>query len=210
MAPVWYPDWRGKRCAIIASGPSAKSSGVELLRGGRLPVIAIKENIELCPDADVVYGCDAAWWKNNNGLPGYRGLRVAFSAVLRTSYPDIHLVDLYGKEDRLLMDRMGTIGSGGNSGFQAMNLAAQFGAKGILLVGFDMHEKGGVHWYGRSNGPGRTNPDESNFKRWRSAFAGAAPKLEELGVEVINASMSSTLKCFRKLSVQETLIEWGL
>jgi hypothetical protein len=70
--PDWYLDWSGREVAIIASGPSAKKSGYAALRD-RMPVIAIKENIELAPWADVVYGCDAAWWKKRNGLPEFKG-----------------------------------------------------------------------------------------------------------------------------------------
>ena len=38
----------------------------------------------------------------------------------------------------LLFQEPGVVGSGGNSGFQMINLAAQFGATGIALIGFDM------------------------------------------------------------------------
>jgi len=211
VRPDWFLDWSGLACAVIASGPSAKKANIGALRG-KMPTIAIKENIELCPWADVVYGCDAAWWKNSQGLPEYKGLKVAFDRRLQGQFPDIKFVEIDAekKVDRILVERPGLIGSGGNSGFQAVNLAVQFGASRILLVGFDLHDRGGVHWYGRASGMGRNNPDENNFRRWRAAFAASVPDFDANGVEVVNATPHSSLTCFKRQSIEATLQEWGL
>ena len=208
--PVWFPDWSGAAVAIVASGPSTKKANPAQLKG-RLPVIAIKENVELCPWANMVYGCDSAWWKNQVGLPKYEGIKVSYVASgLTAAYPDIKTIDIRKDADRLLFDKPGLVGSGGNSGFQALNLAIQCGAVRVLLVGFDMQDRSGVHWYGRNNGPGRNNPTEDNFRRWRAAFATSAPELVERGIEVINASPISALTCFKRQTIEQTLAEWRL
>jgi hypothetical protein len=108
-------------------------------------------------------------------------------------------------KDRLLTDEPGKTGSGGNSGFQALNLAVQWGARRILLIGFDMTDASGVHWYGRNTWLMANNPDHHNFKRWIAAFEAAAPVLAKMGVEVINCSRYSALKCFPKLSIEDAL-----
>lgn len=205
----WWKDWRGQAAAIIASGPSAKHAKVSALRD-RMRVVAIKECHELAPWADVVYGCDRMWWRDARGLPDYSGLKVAQAAELKTSFPDIQIIKVRTDKDEILLAEPGVLGSGGNSGFQALNLVAQFGATRILLIGFDMHDREGVHWYGRSNGMGRSNPTELNFPRWRAAFANVAPFFERQGIDVVNASKISDLKCFRRLSVLETLDAWSL
>lgn len=110
-----------------------------------------------------------------------------------------------GYSDRLHLEEQGTIGAGGNSGFQALNLAVQWGARKILLVGFDMTDKAGVHWYGRNGWPMANNPDHSNFKRWIAAFEGAADALLAAGAEVFNSSKISALTCFPRLSIREFL-----
>lgn len=102
-------------------------------------------------------------------------------------------------------DEVGKIGGGGNSGFQALNLAVQLGATRVLLIGFDMHDRGGVHWYGRNNWVGANNPTDSNFRRWIRALNIAAPVLANRGVEVVNASPFSDLQCFPKASIEEWL-----
>ncbi len=209
MTPDWWPDWRGQAAAIIASGPSAKHTKISLLRD-RVRVLAIKENHELAPWADVVYGCDRAWWRNKQGLRDFTGLKMSQAGELTATFPDIRIVKVDNRNDKILLDKPNSVGSGGNSGFQALNLVAQFGANRILLIGFDMHDRSGVHWYGRNNGPGRSNPSEHNFKRWRAAFEGSAGMLKERGIDVVNASLISRLTCFRVAKADAALAEWGV
>lgn len=205
----WFPDWRGKAVALIASGPSTKAANLNALRG-RLPVLAIKKNIELCPWADVVYGCDAPWWHSVRGLPEYRGIKISQAQALVSKFADIKIAKVEPKSNDILVDEPMTIGAGGNSGFQAVNLAVQFGASRILLVGYDMGDRGGIHWYGRNNWMNANNPNENNFRRWRAAFENAAVFLRGAGVDVVNVSNATTLRCFRKQSLEQTIAEWDL
>lgn len=71
-----------------------------------------------------------------------------------------------------------------------------------------MNSDSGVHWYGRNGWRGANNPDQSNFKRWIAAFAAAAPILAGLGVEVINTSQVSAMRCFPRRSIEDMLVEW--
>lgn len=206
-ASTW-PDWTGRDVAIIASGPSAKKVDIDLLRG-RFVVIAIKRNVELAPWADVVYGCDLGWWASVEGLPDFQGLKLAYADRACDQY-GCRKLRITVNSDKLLFDETGHVGSGGNSGFHALNWAVQLGARRVLLIGFDMHGKAGVHWYGRNTAAGMSNPSEDNYRRWREAFITAAPVLAERGVEVINASPLSALKCFPRSDVQDALKEWGI
>ena len=122
-----WPNWKGEPCAIIASGPSAKKANIGLLKG-RMRVIAIKRNIELAPFADAVYGCDAPWWRSVQGLPKFSGLKMAYDGTVCTEF-GLRKVDIpKPAECALLFEKVGTVGAGANSGFQALNLAIQFGA----------------------------------------------------------------------------------
>jgi hypothetical protein len=205
---IGWPDWSGETVAIIASGPSAKKAKLELLRG-RAKVIAIKQNIDLCPWADAVYGCDAAWWRFRRGLPEFNGLKITWAGN-GLEYPDVRKItiakikrgaDVYSDQFQVNGD---SIGGGGNSGFQALNLATvQFKARRIVLIGFDMHDRGGKHWYGRNHWPMANNPAESNFKRWIAAFNQAAPILAGLGIQVMNATPNSALRCFPFVDLEQ-------
>lgn len=204
--PDWYPDWTGEACAIVASGPSTKRVNYKLLEG-RLRTLAIKENIEICPWSEVVYGCDLAFWRNNLGMPKYTGLKVAYKSPCADLVKTIRIDK---DKDRLLTDEPGLIGSGGNSGFQALNMVIQFGVNRVLLIGFDVSDQYGIHWFGRSQGNGRAQPAEWNFKRWRIAYATAAVQARTLGVQVLNATPLTSLTCFPVVSVEDALAEWRL
>lgn len=206
-AAVAWPDWTGGAVAIVASGPSVKKPEVDRLRG-RITTFAIKRNIELAPWSEAVYGCDYPWWRSVRGLPDYGGLKFCYDA--RGASLGCRKIDIEVREDRMLFERTGLVGSGGNSGFQALNLAAQFGAVRILLVGFDCQDRSGVHWYGRNTAQGMGNPSGSNFRRWIPALDKAAEQLRDRGVEVINASPLTDVKSFPKASVAEILERWGL
>lgn len=96
----------------------------------------------------------------------------------------------------------GRIGSARNSGFQAVNLAANLGAARIILVGFDMNLKAGTHWHGDHEG-GLTNPTDMKIKQWAAAMDAAADDLRGIGVEVINASPVSSLTAYPKMTLCE-------
>lgn len=211
MRPSWWLDWRGECVAIIASGPSAKNANIEALRN-RIHVIAIKKSVELCPWADVVYGCDAAWWQNDaKGLPNFDGLKLCYAPEVCKAFKDVYRFDIKKTTHNILTDQPGVIGSGGNSGFQALNIAVQFGATGIILIGFDMNSRdSSLHWYGHNKWLGSSNPIEFNFRLWRRSFADAVPKLAKMGVDVVNTSPNSELAGFRRATVEEALAGWGL
>jgi alpha-glucuronidase len=110
----------------------------------------------------------------------------------------------------MLFDEPGVVGSGGNSGFQAINIAAQFGASRILLIGFDMHAAAGVHWYGHNGWHNASNPSDYNYIHWRQALTKQSRVLGGMGIDVVNGSQGSALTCFRSSSVERTLMDWNL
>jgi hypothetical protein len=123
----------------------------------------------------------------------------------------MHRVKIDMTKDRLLVEEPLALGNGGNSGFQGLNLVAQFGATSIMVVGLDCRDhKGLLHWYGRNTAPGMNNPDRSNFNRWSPAFDLARKDADSLGIEIVNCSPISAISSFKKMSVNETLEEWGL
>lgn len=198
------PRWDGECVAIVASGESAKAVGVEALRD-RIHVIAINNSIELCPWADMIYACDVNWWRLHRGAPDFKGLKVTQDKIAKTMYSDLIRIDVPANADDIKTE-IGTVGAGGNSGFQALNLAVQLGATGIALVGIDCI---GDHWHGRHLPP-CTNPSESNFIRWRKAFDGAQQKLIAMGVDVVNCSPISTIKAYPKMTIEQMLRRWSL
>lgn len=175
--------------------------------------MAIKQTVDLCPWADAVYGCDAAWWVHRKGLPEFDGLRMTWAENGLEGRPEILRVNVAKLERRqyrndIVAGPIGTVGSGGNSGFQAVNLAIQFGARRIILIGFDMNGQSGIHWYGRNEWQGANNPTHANFTKWIAAFRAVREQLRKMGVEVVNASMGSAVDAFPKIRLQDALNRW--
>lgn len=203
--PSWFPDWRGETIAIVASGPSAKKAGVELLRD-KVRVIAVNESWQLCPWADALYACDGNWWRLHDGVKKFNGLKLSQDQVACDLYSDIRkitIVDIHC--DKIMTEKPGHVGAGGNSGFQCLNLAAQFGGKRILLVGYDMRVDYGEHWHPRYQMPLSNPHPYDNLPRWRKAIDGAHQRLGQLGIKVVNCSMVSLLTAYPKMTLTEAL-----
>ncbi len=199
--PSWFPDWTGERAVIVASGPSAMDAPLSALKG-KARVIATNDSWRLVPWADVLYASDAEWWATGAG-DEFAGLKVS-----RSPWFGVRKVDLAGREgawsNDLELDQLGVIGAGAGSGFQALNLAAQFGAKRIALVGFDARIDRGLHWHG-AHGGGLKNPHEGTARLWADFLDMAAPVLAELGVAVVNCSLVSALSAYPVCALEDFL-----
>lgn len=179
--------------------------------------MAVNSSWRLCPWADVLYACDFSWWHYNKGVPDFKGLKVSQHARVPKNYPDIKLVQTVRSHDRggHIQTERGKIGWGPSSGFQAVNLAVQFGTKHIVLVGFDMRLDLGLHWHGphetsrivgkKREQTGLHNPHMGQVARWRKILDEAKPSIDALGVKVINASPVSALKSYPKMTLEEAL-----
>lgn len=161
---------------------------------GKAKFIAVNESWRLCPWTSAIYGCDGAWWRKNDGVKSFGGLKVTQEAEASRQF-DLALVKLVRGFDAFRSDGV-SIGDGGNGGFQALNLAINWGAKRILLVGYDMSLANGEHWHGR-HPQGLNNPKEHNIRRWLSA-RWSTPE----GVEIINCNPNSALNAYPKMTFE--------
>jgi hypothetical protein len=204
-APDWFPDWTGQTGVIVASGPSAKDVPLELARGVAR-FITINSSWQLAPWADVLYGCDFAWWRSVGGCPEFLGLKISQDRRAINEAWGIKKIDLKRGDNTIEFERPGIVGWGSNSGFHSLNLAIQFGCSKILLVGYDMRLDGGLHWHG-SHPKGMNNPNITNIAIMRSAVDGVAKSIAERGIRVINCSPVSALENYPKMEFAEALSE---
>jgi hypothetical protein len=202
-----WPNWSREAALIVGTGPSAVDAPLDLAHG-RCKAIVVKSSWHLCPWADVLYGIDKGWWIANQGAPKFKGMKFSPSPTACRAY-GLRQVRLKSRA-QILVDEPGVLGcgvrtGGGHSGFQAVNLAVQFGARRILLVGFDMTLANGTHW--KVNDPGVAKADAGRVNAWREAMDACAPQFEELGVDVINCSMQSALTAYPTMRLSEAL-QW--
>jgi hypothetical protein len=90
---------------------------------------------------------------------------------------------------------------GGNSGYQAINLAFLLGARRILLLGFDMGygKSGKRHFFG--DHPGGMNVP-SPFPDFINSFRSVAAQAPDLGLEIVNCSRETALDCFPRAPIE--------
>lgn len=200
-----WPAWTGETVAIVASGPSAADVPLDLAKG-RTKVLAVKDGWRLCPWSDALYGCDHHWWEAHRGVPEFAGLRMAYDSRTIEKWRGMPWlkVDIRKAREHFMFDRVGEVGWGGNSGFHAINLAAQFGVTRIMLVGFDMRVDQGKHFFGDHKYT-KDRPSAPNVRRWAEILDKQAPVLAHRGIEVVNCSPVSTLKAYPKMTLGEAL-----
>lgn len=166
-------------------------------------MIAVNNAYELAPFAEILYACDFAWWERHAGAAGFKGVKLCGDAkAARRGWAE--KIKIRRNGDLLNLTEPGTVGWGGNSGFHALNLAIQFGARRILLLGFDMRVDLGLHWHG-AHPQGMNNPSAGNAERWRRALDDLSEVIAALGVEIVNCSPVSALRNYPKLSLPEAL-----
>ena len=180
---------------ILACGPSLKKHEVAYVRG-KATVYAVNNAFELAPWAEYLYACDYEWWKY---------YKPEFSGQKWTQNPDaaqeFGLNYIKGKPNKAFSTEQDHIATGGNSGFQALNLAVLHGHKRIILLGFD-YKNSGKHFFGEHPSPLNKHPD---MKRWVQSMNKAAPIIKSLGVEVFNCNPHSAIECFPKKALIEVL-----
>lgn len=198
--PIVERLWPDSTIVCLATGPSLCAEDVEACRG-RARVIAIKNAFDLAPWADVVYGAgvdSTRWWHHNGArvVKQHQGLRFTldpncgvWATVLQLG-PEL---GLSREPDRLALGR--------HSGYQAINLAVHLGAKRIVLLGYDMQPMGDQHHFFGDH-PTKNKP---LYQEWLPHFQTLVNPLADLGVEVLNATRSTALDVFPKVSLAEAL-----
>ncbi len=199
--------WDNYEVVIMASGPSmmqeqADAAYVWRDRAPSRKAIVVNTTFRLAPWSDILYACDARWWLGhaqevNNVFSGERWTQdKGLSKEV-----GMHVVE----SQRLpgLGRKPGTINQGANSGYQALNIAYQAGVRKVILLGFDMKPDGKkTHWHGDHPAPmNSSNP----YRKWVENFDQMAQDLKDDGVEVVNATASTALACFKKVPWEEAL-----
>jgi hypothetical protein len=201
LHPEIEPRWA--ECIVAASGPSL-SELAAACRG--LPIVAVNDSHRILPHAEILYACDAKWWDVHSGCPDFAGEKWSChgSASHNDKMATAHRYGLNlvrGEDGEGFSLDPSKIHYGSNSGFQAINLAILFGAKRILLVGFDMSSRTKSHFFGdHPAGLIRCN----DYERFIPQFERAARRLPP-DIEVINCTPGSALRCFPMMDIQDAL-----
>lgn len=170
--------WSGRTVVCIASGPSLSEADCEVVRRSGLPTIAVNTSWQRAPFAAVLYAGDAVWWEENAGKVNIPAERWTCSRLAAKQF-DARLHQAYGPY---------------NSGMRAIQFAIDCGASRVILLGYDCSVEKGSHWHG--DHAGTKNPDGHKVRLWQQQFSMVAMHAKARGIEILNCSADTALKCF--------------
>ncbi len=190
--------WDGETVVIFGSGPSLTQEDIEAAKSLEARYIVTNDTYKLVDFADVLYGCDYKWWNHHFE-------EIMFAGEMWTQ--DIRARREFGLNWVLGKAKAGLgkdcVHFGSHSGYQAINLAYLWGAKRIILLGYDCRNiDGKAHWFGQH--PKGLN-QQQGFSIWLNHYTQLAKDLEEEGIEVINATPESAITAFTKRRIHEGL-----
>lgn len=165
-------------------------------------MIVVNATFKLAPWADVLYAADFRFWDvyAPKIFGSFGGECWSVSEMAREKFGTYWV--RCGTNAGFCREP-DTINGGGNSGFQAIHLAATFGAEKIVLLGFDMQRTGGLeHWHGKHEGK---LPNGVGFGPWMRALGILAGDLRSMGIEVINCTKVSALRHFPRARLEDTI-----
>jgi hypothetical protein len=165
---------------LLGPGPSMSRDLAERVRGNR--VCAVCNAYELAPWADVLVANDIRWWQKHPKAYEFAGRK--FSAN-----------QINGVEKA----KPNTFGSLSNSGVLGLDVVRNLGATKVVMLGFDMH---GTHFFGPYRN-GCSNTSDKRRQVHKQQFAQWGKR--NPGVEVLNATEGTHLKCFPIVRLDEVL-----
>lgn len=179
---VWWMRWRGdmrSACRVIAvNNTCARACWADVAYFG--DYLALREYVpKLRPSFA------GEWWTQDKAGAERWGLHLVKSA----NKPGLGT-------DRVHLN--------GNSGAQAVNLAILFGARKVLLLGFDMKAGPGgqLHHFGNHPAP---LVQTCLFGEWIHKFELIAKDAKAMGVEIINCTPGSALPWFPMSTIEKEL-----
>jgi len=198
-----------KPFVIVASGPSLTKGQVDYCKD-RASVVVINDNYKIAPWANYLYACDSHWWdwhREDLDLLNFKGEKYtqdnAWSENMLEHYKKMHrLKVIKSTAGKGLSLDTEVIHQGGNSGYQAINLAYHLGGRKIILIGYDQKfgSNNETHWFGD-----HPNGVRSNYASWVPSYNSLAEHARQIGLEIINCTIDTALTCFERKELIEVL-----
>lgn len=190
--------WPEATIVCLATGPSLTQSDCDYVESLHLPTIAINDAHRMAPWAEVLYCSDRMWWRKYKGVPSFAGLKygVGSSPGKNNKFPEFPDVKVLRNSGYAGLDLSPDgLKTARNSGYAAINLAYHFGAKRIVLLGYDMGWRGAkAHFFG--DHPSGLSQREDLYPNFRKSFLSIVQPLKDVGVEVVNCTPNTSLEAF--------------
>jgi hypothetical protein len=189
--------WPDSTVYIIGGGPSVANHDLSRIHDKR--VIGVNQAYKLGPWVDVVWFGDKQWYPSQMPvILDYRGLIVTCAQEARHSkrWKRVRWVGrskASGIETRHF--KRNSIAWNGNSGASAINLAYWFGAKRVVLLGFECKIQGEqTHWHNdyevKKDKGNLVNPYRNYLKHWGQIARDA----KACKLEILNATPDTAIE----------------
>jgi hypothetical protein len=217
--------WEGETAFILGGGASVISqfgipqSVVQSVRKGNVPmsvyspfmeslhdlkIIGVNSAFKIGGWMDYVYFMDKDYMLTNRGeLAVYPNPVVS---PLLYSEGESWCNTVKASKESGICTIPNTVAYNHNSGWGAVNLAYHLGARRIVLIGFDMkiiNKKQHFHGDYINSKLVRTEESKMGFSKHLNVVPAIVKDAKRLGVEIINTSMKSAIKQFKKVPLKE-------
>lgn len=188
-----HNEWQGKTIVCIAGGSSLTDEQCAMV--SHLPTIGVNDAYRRAK-LDILYACDYPWWKHYNGVPEFTGLKITPSVKAAKEF-GLQCVKLDGYDG--LNKTPGHVCGGGNSGYQALNIAYHLKPARVILLGYDMK---GDHWF--TNRPAKFKKN-APLTKFVQNFKIISREIKRENIEVVNCSPDTALNCFEQMNLADVL-----
>jgi len=192
--------WNDATVFLLGGGPSLTQADVESLRGKR--VIAVNDAFKLGRNwIPVVWFSDCRWYTWNFAeLMNFKGLIMGCPPC---KCEHLRLLKVKRKNLSGISTNPEQVYWNANSGASAINAAYLLGAKRIVLLGYDMKQTDGRdNWHQNHKFSPRPNIYNELFL---PHFKKIAEDAQNLGLEILNATLDSAIQEFKKVNLKELL-----
>ncbi len=194
-------DWYRDTAVVVGNGPSMLSFPVQELRRPRARVLVANGGYKLAPWADVLMCTDKRWLPaNEHLLADYIGPMIVVTHPEVVKRPDPRMVVLrrrfIGDARRDPFARRDTLYEGYNSTSTCISCAILRGARRIILLGVDLAP--GPDGRRRTYDESKDNLKQAELRYARQVnhLTAQAMWVKRKGVEVVNCSPRSGLRCY--------------
>lgn len=180
-------DWSGQSVVIVASGPSLTHEDCRTVERSGLTTVAVNTAWTYARFCHAIYAGDMTWWRN-------------YGANIDIDVPR-YTLSQGAAHDFGIKHHKSRISSGYNSGLMALEMAINFGAARVLLLGFDFSVKNGTHCHGDHKKT--PNPTQAKCDMWKDY----AQRLRDAypDAEIVNCSRETECNVFPRMSLDAAI-----
>lgn len=174
--------------AAIASGPSLRKEDIDYCIDKGWQIAACNNAAFLCERLDLFLAFDSRWWNKYGRRVSHVDEKWAPCPVIARKY---HANQYKYRLGGGYSTKRANLYWGELSGYQLLQACSWYGAKRIIMLGYDMQHTGGEsHYHGDHP---QDWPNAQELERKKQYWPALARQAEQQGIQLINATRETAL-----------------